>query len=651
MQHARHRGLMASACLVLLVGVLAGCGGGSSSSSGGSGGSGSTTGHQGGTMVLAWNGIGSSIDPAVDYDQNWTLLYMIYDGLLTWKKVGGSDGNTLVPDLAQEIPQATDGGKTYVFHLRPGITYSDGTAVKASDFLRAIEREFTVPGPVGSFYQGIVGGDACAKTPKTCDLSKGIVADDAAGTVTFHLVSPDPDFLQKLALPFGYAVPSNTPDKEVGPSNPLPATGPYMIDHYTPNQEILLVRNPEFHEWSKDAQPQGYPDKIDIRLSLTSEAEVTMVEHGQADWMYDQPPSDRLNEIATQYTNQVHLNPVPQVFHMALNTRVAPFDNVKVRQAVNYATDRAAIIKAWGGPQVATPTCQILPPDFPGYAAYCPYTTSPGDGKWHGPDMAKAQQLVAESGTKGQKVAVICTPDEASKAVCLYFVSLLKQLGYDSSIKVLSAAVEYPYVQDSSNKAQISFSYWYPDYPSGADWFDVVVGCNGFHPNSTASANLSEFCDPTIQKMTEKAIETSVTDQAAANQMWTQVDKATTDQAPWVSLFLPKHIDFVSSRVGNYIFDPNVLVGGILIDQAWAEVALLRCRPSEGSSTRLIRSRTRRPRAGSPGAARGRWPVTSWCETGWRWRRWRCSWGSWWCRSWGRSTPITSPTPTRSPAS
>ena len=128
-----------------------------------------------------------------------------------------------------------------------------------------------------------------------------------------------------------------------------------MIDHYTPNQEILLVRNPKFHEWSKDAQPQGYPDKIDIRLSLTSEAEVTMVEHGQADWMYDQPPSDRLNEIATKYTNQVHLNPVPQVYHMALNTRVAPFDNVKVRQAVNYATDRAAIIKAWGGPQVATP--------------------------------------------------------------------------------------------------------------------------------------------------------------------------------------------------------------------------------------------------------------------------------------------------------
>jgi peptide/nickel transport system substrate-binding protein len=568
MNQIRRNGWVGAACIALLVGGLTGCGGGSSTSTGASSGGG---GHRGGTLVLDWNGIGSSIDPAVDYDQNWGLLNLVYDGLVTWKKVGGPAGNTLVPDLATSVPTPTNGGKTYTFTLRKNVKFSDGTAVKASDFLRAIEREFTVPGPVGSFYQGIVGGDACAKTPKTCDLSKGIVTDDAAGTVTFHLTGPDPDFLQKLALPFGYAVPANTPDKEVGPSSPLPATGPYMIDHYTPNQEILLVRNPHFRQWSKDAQPAGYPDQIEIRLSLTTEAEVTQIEQNQADWMYDQPPNDRLNEIATKYANQVHLNPVPQVYHMAMNTRVAPFDDVKVRQAVNYATDRSAIVKAWGGPQLATPTCQILPPDFPGYEPYCPYTVNAGDGKWHGPDLAKAQQLIAESGTKGQKIAVTCTPDEASKSVCLYFVSLFKQLGYDSSIKVLSAAVEYPYVQDSSNKAQISFSYWYPDYPSGADFFDVVVGCHGYHPNSTASANLSEFCDPHVQAMTARAIRTSVTNRDAANQQWAAVDKATTDQAPWISLFLPRHIDFTSSRVGNYIFDPNVLVGGMLLDQVWVK--------------------------------------------------------------------------------
>jgi peptide/nickel transport system substrate-binding protein len=556
MNQIRRNSWVGAACIALLVGVLTGCGGGSSTSTSTGGSVGGD--HRGGTLVLDWSGIGSSIDPAVDYDQNWGLLNLVYDGLVTWKKVGGPAGNTLVPDLATSVPTPTDGGKTYTFTLRKNVQFSNGAAVKARDFLRAIEREFTVPGPVGSFYQGIVGGAACAKTPKTCDLSKGIVADDAAGTVTFHLTQPDPDFLQKLALPFGYAV-------------PLPATGPYMIDHYTPNQEILLVRNPHFRQWSKDAQPAGYPDQIEIRLSLTTEAEVTQIEQNQADWMYDQPPNDRLNEIATKYPDQVHLNPVPQVYHMAMNTRVAPFDDVKVRQAVNYATDRSAIVKAWGGPRLATPTCQILPPDFPGYEPYCPYTVNAVDGTWHGPDLAKAKQLIAESGTKGQKIAVTCTPDEASKSVCLYFVSLFKQLGYDSSIKVLSAAVEYPYVQDSSNKAQISFSYWYPDYPSGADFFDVVVGCHGYHPNSTASANLSEFCDPHVQAMTARAIQTSVTNRDAANQQWAAVDKATTDQAPWISLFLPRHIDFTSSRVGNYIFDPNVLVGGMLLDQVWVK--------------------------------------------------------------------------------
>ncbi len=133
--------------------------------------------------------------------------------------------------------------------------------------------------------------------------------------------------------------------------------------------------------------------------------------------------------------------------------------------------------------------------------------------------------------------------------------------------------MEYPYVQDSGNKAQISFSYWYPDYPSGADFFDVVVGCNGFHPNSTASANLSEFCDPTIQKMTEQGDDQTSVNRPGRGQRACGGGRQSHHRCRrrGSSLFLPRHIDFVSSRVGNYIFDPNVLVGGILIDQAWVK--------------------------------------------------------------------------------
>jgi len=332
---------------------------------------------------------------------------------------------------------------------------------------------------------------------------------------------------------------------------------------------MVFTRNPFFHEWSRAAQPAGYPDRIVMKIGLTTEAEATAVEQGQADWMYDQPPSDRLNEIATRYPDQVHVNPVPQQYFMDLNTRVAPFNNLDARRAVNYATDRSAVIKIWGGPHLAVPTCQILPPGFPAYVPYCPYTKNPGP-RWTAPDMAKARQLVAASGTKGDKVGVVVTTDAASEATGEYFAELLNQLGYQATVKGLNAKIEYPYVQNSLNHAQMSFSYWYPDYPAASDFLNVVVGCAGFHPGSDASPNLSEFCDPAIQRQTVRALKIEETNIQAANRLWTQIDHEITDQAPWISLFVPKHVDFVSKRLGNYQFSPSV-VGNFLIDQAWVQ--------------------------------------------------------------------------------
>ena len=121
-----------------------------------------------------------------------------------------------------------------------------------------------------SYYQAISGAAACLKTPATCDLSRGIAADDRAGTVTFHLTQPDPDFLYKLTLAYADVLPASTAGREA--RTPLPATGPYMISRYNPGQELLMVRNPRFREWSAAAQPVGNPDQILIRLDL-SEAE------------------------------------------------------------------------------------------------------------------------------------------------------------------------------------------------------------------------------------------------------------------------------------------------------------------------------------------------------------------------------------------
>jgi peptide/nickel transport system substrate-binding protein len=572
-------------CAIALAAGASACGGGSSNSSpqGGTGGP-DTTGavvkaappgaavhspHRGGTFTMLWNGVGSSIDTAVDYDPNWFLLRMTNDGLVAWRQVGGVRGNDLVPDLATSIPKPRDGGRTYVFTLRRGIRFSNGHRLTPDDVLYTLTREFKIPGPGTNFYSHLVGAAACLKTPKTCDLSRGVVPDDARNTVTFHLATPDPSLLQELALPFAYIVPKGTPEHDIG-TNPLPATGPYMIQSYKPNQSMTFVRNPEFHQWSAAAQPEGYPDRIVLTIGLPLEDATTEVEKGQADWMYDNPPTDRLSELATRYPRQIHINETTQVYYMALNVRVPPFNSLKARQALNFAVDRSAIIGLFGGRRLGTPTCQILPPNFPGYSPYCPYTAHPGSGRWTAPDLAKARRLVAESHTKGQSVTVISTPDDTTKNISLYFVSLLNKLGYRASLKTLATSVEYPYVQNSSNKPQISESYWSPDYNAASDFLDVSVGCDGFHPDSNSSPNLSEFCDPAIQRMTEHALRVQTTDPRAADPLWAAIDRATTDQAPEVPLFVANKLDLVSSRVGNYQFNPSV-TGRFLIDQAWVK--------------------------------------------------------------------------------
>lgn len=524
--------------------------------------------HRGGELRMIWQNAGTSIDPAVDYDPNWFVLRMAHDGLMAWKQVQGADGNTLVPDLATAIPTAIDGGRTYTFDVRTGVKYSSGAEVVPSDFAASMLRQFKIPGPGVGIYGGIVGASACIKTPASCDLSRGVVADDKAHTVTFHLTAPDPDFLQKLALPFAYVLPAGTKAADTG-TKPLPATGPYRIEAWKPNSSMRIVRNPNFKKWSDEAQPDGYPDVITMQIGLSDADAVTQVANGQSDWMYNTPPPDRLDEVATKYPAQVHINTVPINYYMALNTRVAPFDNVKVRQAVNFATDRAALVQLFGGAKLATPNCQILPAGFPGYEANCPYTKDPGPG-WSAPDVEKAKALVAESGTAGQAIQIIGTPDKASQDINQYFVSVLTDLGYKATVKTLAADIAYGYVQDSKNKAQMYYSYWSPDYTSASNFLNVAVGCTGFAAGSSASPNLAEFCDPAIDAKTKQALKVQQDDVKAANALWAGVDRDTTAAAPWVTLYTGNRLDFVSSRLGNYQFNPSV-TGLFMIDQAWVK--------------------------------------------------------------------------------
>jgi peptide/nickel transport system substrate-binding protein len=142
-----------------------------------------------------------------------------------------------------------------------------------------------------------------------------------------------------------------------------------------------------------------------------------------------------------------------------LNTRVAPFDRLAARQAINYAIDRARTVTLAGGQLEARPTCQILPPTLSGYQPHCPCTRSPSPGgSWHGPDLAEAQRLVAASGTRGMTVTVLIQPpDVANPTVRIgsYLVSVLDQIGYHASLR--STPNVYTLSHDSRKRIQISW--------------------------------------------------------------------------------------------------------------------------------------------------------------------------------------------------
>jgi peptide/nickel transport system substrate-binding protein len=550
--------------LAVLALAAAGCGSSSPSTKSSS----TTSAHKGGTYTILANSAFGVADPAQNYTlEEWQLLINSHDGLVGFAHVGGVPGTKIVPDLATAIPTPTNGGKTYIFHIRKGIKFSNGQVLKPSDFVTTFERQFTVPGPT-SFYSGIVGASKCST--KGCNLSGGVIANDSAYTLTINLTAPDPELMDQLSLPFAYAVPSNTSLKLTG-NNVPPGTGPYMWKSYNPNTEAVLVRNPYFHVWSKIAQPAGYPNEIIEKYGLQVSDEVTQVENGAANEVFDgdQIPADQLTTLnSAQYAGQVHVNTLTADWYMALNTTKPPFNNLMARQAINYAANRTAYVKIAGGPSLAVPACQILPPNFPSYTPYCPYTAG-SQTVWSAPNLTKAKQLVQQSGTANDKIVVNSTNDQTGTALAEQMQSDLKAIGYKNvSTQLLSASNQYPFVQNSANSSKwnVAWSAWYQDYPAPSDFLNVLLGCTSIHKNSDASPNIAEFCDPAIEKLITQAEAAGSTDPAKAAALWTQIDHMDTQQAPWVDLYNPKQIDFLSKNVHGYEWNPQWY---ILIDQLW----------------------------------------------------------------------------------
>ena len=475
---------------------------------------------------------------------------------MTFEHAPGPDGLHLVPDLALALPAPTHVGRMYAFRLRPGIHYSDGRPLRASDFRRAIERLFRVGSPGAGNFSSIVGAARCARDPDRCGLSDGIIAADGTRTVTFRLAVPDSELLRKLALGYTAPVPPGTPNREIG-ANPIPGTGPYRIVRSTPH-ETRFVRNRRFHEWSHVAQPAGYPDAIVWRYNLSAEAQARAVRQGRADWMFEQIPSKLRSAIAIHHPAQLRVSPVFGTEFLQINTRLAPFDHLAVRRALNYAVERDEVARLYGGPSVAIPTCQVLPPGLPGYRPYCPYTLHPSHGgHWTSPNLARARRLVSASGTRGDGVTVSVFNDDSAfhKRVARYIAGVLGKLGYRAPVETTLSRSR----NGVPATVQLLPNTWFGGELGAGDFLRNAFACD-------AAENRGWFCDPQLDQLMRRASTLEASDPQRAAAAWAAIDRKVVDAAGWVSLVTPREVELISSRVRDYQYQP---IWGALVDQFW----------------------------------------------------------------------------------
>jgi peptide/nickel transport system substrate-binding protein len=517
----------------------------------------------------------SGTDPTLHYNYTyWRLAALTNDGLVGLRRAGGVQGAGIVPDLATTVPAPTEGGLTYTFHLRKGVRYSTGGPVLAGDIRRGIERTLTHPDSAGAgdYYAAIVGGQGCVdaankalgrKQPRPdCDLSEGITTDDRTGSITFHLMRPDPEFLYRLALPMADAVPENT-RVDLEPGAILPATGPYMIHSYN-GTGLELVRNSRFHVWSAAAQPAGYPDQIVLELGLSNDEAVARVSDGRADLLWEGLSPVDADRLGTRYGSQLHTHPGTDTEYMYLNTSQPPFNNPDARQAVAYALDRRKISTAWSGPS-APVTCQVIPRDFAAYQPYCPFTFGGGaDGQWTAPDVERAKALVRKSGTLGARVVLINWDAPGFKAPVARAASALRGLGYQVRVHWLRNEVPPDFATKHRDKWHAGLMDWFADYPAASNYLAPIGSCE---PN-VGTFNLSHYCNNEITEKIKKALGQQVSDPGAASDAWAAIDHLVVDAAAVIPFGTNVEEDFVSRRVGNVLVHPS---RGPLIDQMWVQ--------------------------------------------------------------------------------
>jgi ABC-type transport system substrate-binding protein len=523
--------------------VVAGCGGTSKSSSTSTSkaaADGSPAAKPGGTITIGFyhDGYWDSIDPAMAYGlSTWEVTRQLCTPLLNYPNYGGDKGMDLVPAVAASMPQVSSDALTYTFTLRPNMKFSNGAPLTANDVKYTFYRLFKLNPDAADIFSAVKGVDKVV-AGKAKEVS-GITA--AGDQLTFHLSQPNGGFLQMLSLQFTCPVPAGTPVKQTE-SGKIPGNGPYMTQSYEPGRQLVMVRNPNY---DPALGPKGNADKIVFDLALDQSQALQKIKLGEIDLTFDGLPAADAQTALTDPTlkGRVFSSTSPTMTYVWLNTDVPPFDNPKVRQAINYAVDRTQIAKVVGGASAARATDQILPPALAGDSPKVYPLT---------PDLAKAKQLMQESGVSTPVKQTLDAPSvNGEPQIAQVIQADLQKIGIDLKINVGSATVLSAASAKRSSRRPAGFSSWTQDYPDAGDWLPLLDPRfveNGGQKSRFHVASLT----PTFEALEKQSGDQR---QTGYQQLATKI---MTEYAPWIPLFDTVVTTATSKRVGGYEWQPQV---------------------------------------------------------------------------------------------
>ncbi|MDX3523943.1 ABC transporter substrate-binding protein [Streptomyces scabiei] len=515
--------------------------------------------HKGGTVTYASSDAPESLDPGnmyYAYGFNFSRLYA--RPLMTFKPGPGEKGNELVPDLAESAGTPSDGGKTWTYKIRKGVKYEDGTEVTSKDVKYAVERsnfarDVLSLGP--NYFQQMLNDPKKYKGPYADKSDKGISSIETPDdyTIVFKLNKAFSEFDYLASMPQTAPVPK-AKDTGVDYTKKVVSTGSYKFQKYDEGKQIVLVRNTE---WDAKTDPlrKQYPDKIVVNLKVNKATIDKDVMSG--DTMIDiqgtgvdaqtqaQVLKDKDQKANTDNASGGRL------VYTAINTKVAPFDNVDCRKAVEYAIDKVAVQTAMGGPIRGDIASTVLPPDVTGYEKADLYATPDSKG-----DVAKAKESLKACGKEGGfKTSISARTDRQGEVdAATAVVEALKKVGIQADIKQYPSGKyfsDYAGVPAFNKKNDIGLimMQWGSDWPTGYGFLQQIV--HGKAIGQSGNTNLSELNDPAVNKLLDDAI--GNTDEAARTAAYTEVDKKVMEQAAIVPLTYFKVLLYRSPYATNLV--------------------------------------------------------------------------------------------------